>query len=176
MNLLSSRVVVVCVRMKIKPVYQNFMTILFLAVSVTATVFTSRAVASGSDAAPSQTTTSPANSVETNPDPVANSVVKVFSTMRYPDFFRPWTKQSSSEETGSGVVIEGNRILTCAHVVMYASEVQVQANQAGDKVSATVEAIAPGIDLAVLKVDDKTFFDSHPPCRARKACPISKTP
>lgn len=94
---------------------------------------------------------------------VASSVVKVFSTMRYPDMVKPWTKQAPADATGSGVVIEGRRILTNAHVVMYASQVQVQANEAGDKVSATVVAIAPGIDLAVLKLDDETFFDSHAP-------------
>jgi S1-C subfamily serine protease len=96
---------------------------------------------------------------------VANAVVKVFSTMRLPDVVRPWSKQQPQEVTGSGVVIEGRRILTNAHVVLYASQIQVQANQAGDKISATVEAIAPGIDLAVLKLQDATFFDSHPPIK-----------
>ena len=89
-------------------------------------------------------------------------MVKVFATMRYPDPFRPWTKQAPSEVTASGVVIEGNRILTNAHVVLYASQVQIQANAAGDKVPATVVAVAPGIDLAVLKLDDPAFFDTHP--------------
>jgi S1-C subfamily serine protease len=93
---------------------------------------------------------------------IENSVVKVFATMRYPDPFKPWTKQAPSEVTGSGVVIEGRRILTNAHVVLYASQVQIQANAAGDKVSASVVAIAPGIDLAVLQLDDATFFDTHP--------------
>jgi S1-C subfamily serine protease len=93
---------------------------------------------------------------------IENSVVKVFSTMRYPDPFRPWTKQAPSDVTGSGVVIEGRRILTNAHVVQWASQVQIQANAAGDKVSASVLAIAPGIDLAVLQLDDPSFFDSHP--------------
>jgi S1-C subfamily serine protease len=94
---------------------------------------------------------------------IENSVVKVFSTVRYPDPYRPWTKQSPTDITGSGVVISGKRILSNAHVVLYASQVQVQANQAGDKISATVEAIAPGIDLAVLKLDDESFFDAHQP-------------
>ena len=80
------------------------------------------------------------------PPNIENSVVKVFSTMRYPDPFKPWTKQAPAEATGSGVVIEGHRILTNAHVVLYASQVQVQASAAGDKVSATVVAVAPGID------------------------------
>jgi hypothetical protein len=65
------------------------------------------------------------------PSEVANAVVKVFSTMRYPDPSRPWTKQARSEITASGVVIEGKRILTNAHAVRLASQVQVQANQAG---------------------------------------------
>ncbi len=94
---------------------------------------------------------------------IETSVVKVFSTVRYPDPYKPWTKQAPKDYTGSGVVIDGHRILTNAHVVLYASQIQVQANQAGDKLPATVEAIAPGIDLAVLKLDDDSFFDAHPP-------------
>jgi S1-C subfamily serine protease len=89
------------------------------------------------------------------------SVVKVFSTLRGPDPFKPWGKASPQEVTGSGVVIEGRRILTNAHVVEYASQVQVQTGQEGDKVSATVEAISRGMDLAILKLDDEKFFDTH---------------
>ena len=94
---------------------------------------------------------------------VEKSVVKVFSTVRYPDPYEPWSKRSAIDETGSGVVISAHRILSNAHLVLYASQIQIQANQSGDKLAATVEAVAPGIDLAVLKVDDATFFDSHPP-------------
>jgi S1-C subfamily serine protease len=106
---------------------------------------------------------------ETNQPPadflnrVENSVVKIFATTRYPDLFKPWTKQAPQEVTGSGVIIEGKRILTNAHVILYASQVQVQANQSSNKISATVEAIAPGIDLAVLKLEDETFFNTRPP-------------
>ncbi|HXI78134.1 MAG TPA: serine protease, partial [Steroidobacteraceae bacterium] len=100
---------------------------------------------------------------------IENSVVKVFATLRYPDPFKPWSKQAPSEVTASGVVIEGKRILTNAHVVLYASQVQIQANAAGDKVPATVVAVAPGIDLAILQLDDASFFDTHPPvARASK--------
>jgi len=105
---------------------------------------------------------------------VENSVVKVFATVRYPDFYKPWTKQEPAELTASGVVIEGKRILSNAHVVLYASQVQIQANQAGDKISATVEAVAPGIDLAVLKLDDETFFTNHPPLPRARVLPSIK--
>jgi S1-C subfamily serine protease len=85
-------------------------------------------------------------------------VVKVFSTVRYPDPYKPWTKQAPAEYTSSGVIIEGKRILCNAHAVLYASQIQIQPNQAGDRISATVVAAAPGIDLAVLKLDDESCF------------------
>jgi S1-C subfamily serine protease len=105
-----------------------------------------------------------------------NAVVKVFATLRRPDLIRPWTKQPPAEVTGSGVVIEGHRILTNAHVVTYASQVEVQGNQAGDKVFARVVAIASGIDLAVLQLDDKSFFDSRPPLPRASVLPQIKDP
>jgi S1-C subfamily serine protease len=107
---------------------------------------------------------------------VENSVVKVFSVMRYPDVYKPWSKQAPGDATGSGVVIEGKRILTNAHVVLYASQIQIQANQAGDKVSATVEMVAPSIDLAVLKLDDESFFDTHAPLHRANVLPAIKDP
>ena len=61
-------------------------------------------------------------------------------------------------------------------MVLHASQIQIQANQSGDKISATVEAVAPGIDLAVLKLDDAKFFDSHPPIHQRKTLPDVKEP
>ena len=92
-----------------------------------------------------------------------NSVVKVFSTLRGPDPYKPWSKAAPQSVTGSGVVIDGRRILTNAHVVGYASQVQIQANGAGDKIAATVLAISRGMDLALLQLDDDSFFDSHKP-------------
>ena len=117
---------------------------------------------------------STARAAEATQAAIQNSVVKVFATMRYPDPFKPWTKQAPSEVTASGAVIEGKRILTNAHVVLYASQVQIQANAAGDKVPATVVAVAPGIDLAVLQLDDKTFFDTHPPLARAATLPRIK--
>jgi S1-C subfamily serine protease len=123
---------------------------------------------------PEATSGTQASQAVTPSKSVENSVVKVFSTLRAPDPAKPWSKQSPSEVTGSGTVIGGKRILTNAHVILYASEVQIQANQAGDKISARVESVAPGIDLAVLKLDDEKFFDSHPPLRLRKNLPDAK--
>ena len=120
---------------------------------------------------PSTAAVTNASAIAAGSGAIENSVVKIFSTVRYPDPYQPWTKQPPADITGSGVVIEGRRILSNAHVVNYASQVQIQANQAGDKISATVEAIAPGIDLAVLKLDDEKFFDTHPALARAKSLP-----
>jgi S1-C subfamily serine protease len=85
---------------------------------------------------------------------VEASVVKLNVTKREPDYFRPWTKASPTKVSGSGVVIDGSRILTNAHVVMFASEVLVQLRQGGDQLAAKVTAIAPGIDLALVELKD----------------------
>jgi len=110
------------------------------------------------------------------PGSIESSVVKIFATMRYPSPFRPWTKRDPTAVTASGVVIEGDRILTNAHAVVYASDIQVQASGEGDKVSASVAAVAPGIDLAVLKLDDPSFFRKHPPIARPDTLPQIKDP
>lgn len=102
---------------------------------------------------------------------VRNSVVKIFATLRRPDVFRPWSKENQEEATGSGVVITGKRILTNTHMVNHSSQVFIQPDKSSDKLAAKVEALAPGIDLAVLKLDDESFFDDHPPLPLRPQLP-----
>jgi S1-C subfamily serine protease len=93
---------------------------------------------------------------------IRDSVVKVFATMRYPDLTHPWSKQSPREASGTGVVIDGKRILTNAHVVLYASQLFVESNQSSDKLAALVDAVSPGMDLAVLRLEDESFFEKRP--------------
>jgi S1-C subfamily serine protease len=91
------------------------------------------------------------------------SVVKVIAAPNLPDPMRPWAKPASGEGNGTGVVIEGNRILTNAHVVIYSREVSVQARPGDEKFEAKVEAVDRDIDLAVLSVKDAKFFTKKPP-------------
>ncbi len=104
----------------------------------------------------------------------AGAVVKVYTTVSAPDPMKPWARLPPREETGSGVVIEGRHILTSAHFLYFASQIQIKANQADDKITASVEAIAPLLDLALLRLDDPSFFDSHPPLRRSSALPRSR--
>lgn len=95
-------------------------------------------------------------------DLIQKSVVKIFTTSRLPNLTQPWTRQAPSDSTGSGVVIEGNLILTNAHVVNYGQRILVQPHQNSEKYEGDVVAIARGIDLALIKLEDESFFESHP--------------
>jgi S1-C subfamily serine protease len=100
-----------------------------------------------------------------------DSVVKVLATLRYPNPLKPWTHGTPVDVLGSGTVIDGKRILTNAHLVLYATDVQVQPRRGGSKVEAKVEALAPDMDLAVLSVKDDTFFRRCPPLRRTTRLP-----
>ena len=94
---------------------------------------------------------------------VRKSVVKITASLRPPNVFRPWAKTSPQEVTGSGVVIPGKLILTNAHMVNHAAQAFVQPEGSSEKLPAKVKAVAPGIDLALLSLEDESFFDAHPP-------------
>jgi S1-C subfamily serine protease len=96
-------------------------------------------------------------------DGVEASVVKLLVTKRQPDYFKPWMKSAPEKVSGSGVVIEGNRILTNAHVVLHASEVFVQMRRGGDQLPAKVKAIGPGIDLALVELTNPEKLKDIPP-------------
>ena len=72
------------------------------------------------------------------------------------------------------MILEGKRVLTNAHVVLYASQIFVQADQTTERVPAKVKAIAPGIDLALVEVEKPSFFDDHPPLRLAADIPAVK--
>jgi S1-C subfamily serine protease len=107
---------------------------------------------------------------------VEDSVVKIFATIRRPDPTKPWQKQQPQEATATGVVIAGKHILTNAHVVNYATQIEIQANQSGSKIPATVLAISHGMDLAIITPDDNTFFDTHKPLECVRKLPELKDP
>ena len=105
---------------------------------------------------------------------ISRSVVRILATQRRPDLHKPWTAENQQEVAGSGVVIEGKRILTSAQIVKYASSVLVEVAHSGEKHAATVEFLADDVDLAVLKLDDPVFFDGRPPLTRRADLPKVK--
>ena len=92
-----------------------------------------------------------------------DSVVKVFVTSNSIDFYRPWQTKGNKHSTGSGCILDGNRILTNAHVVDDHTFIQVRKNSDPKKYTAKLVAIGHDSDLALLSVDDPEFFKgTHP--------------
>jgi S1-C subfamily serine protease len=102
-----------------------------------------------------------------------DSVVRVTATQRFPSPIRPWSKQAPIESAGTGVVVEadGPKVLTCAHVVMYGSRVQVQGDDDADRAAARLVAVDLTSDLALLRLEDDAFFESHKPLPRGKRVP-----
>jgi S1-C subfamily serine protease len=107
-------------------------------------------------------------------DEIPQSVVKIHTTARYPDFVRPWAKRSAEEVTGSGAVIAGNKILTNAHVVRYASRLFVQFSQSSDRYPARVLCVSSGLDLAVIELEDNKPLEKIPALALSEGIPQAK--
>lgn len=99
---------------------------------------------------------------------VKNAVIKIYSTLTPPDYFTPWRLLNSQQSSGSGAVIAGKRILTNAHVIADASYLQVQKNGQPKKYLARVDFVSHAADLAILKVEDESFFDGITPLKVGK--------
>lgn len=93
---------------------------------------------------------------------VKESIVKIYTVSKVPSYTTPWNS-SISRSHGSGSIIEGNRILTNAHVV--ANETFIEVKRHGDtkKYEAEVEFISHQADLALLKLKDEAFFQNTNP-------------
>ena len=91
------------------------------------------------------------------------TVVKISVTRQQIDYSQPWQKSNQSRSSGSGVIIDGNRILTCAHVIEFGAFIEVKKTKDSKRYTASVQFIAPEYDLAVLTVDDDDFFKKTTP-------------
>jgi S1-C subfamily serine protease len=98
-------------------------------------------------------------------DRVRSAIVKVYTTSQAADYARPWEMEAQQDWTGSGCIIDGNRILTNAHVVSDQTFVQVQRSDLPDKRVASVLAVSHELDLALLTVKDESFFKGVTPLR-----------
>ena len=93
---------------------------------------------------------------------IKGSIVKIFTVSKIPSYSTPWNSNIRRSHA-SGAIIEGNRILTNAHVV--ANETFIEVKRYGDtkRYEARVEFISHQADLALLRVEEKGFFDGVKP-------------
>ena len=94
---------------------------------------------------------------------IAEALVEVYTHADAPDLATPWQSLGVERYHGSGVVISGNRILTAAHVVSHPVEVSVKRQGTTKRRPARVAFRGDACDLAILEVDDESFFEGVEP-------------
>ncbi len=91
---------------------------------------------------------------------LSSSVVEIFTSSAKPDYTRPWQKRGQSYSSGSGVIIDHDFILTSAHVVDNGVYIEAKKASSPKKYISHVKWISHEADLALLEIEDKTFFEN----------------
>jgi S1-C subfamily serine protease len=94
---------------------------------------------------------------------IDKAIVKIYAVYSDYDYDMPWQLAGQERGVGSGCIIGGNRVLTNAHVVANQTFIQVKRAGQAKKYNASVEIVAHECDLALLKVDDPSFFSGVKP-------------
>lgn len=119
---------------------------------------------------PARSAASPAPPVSPS---VEASVVRVLVYTNPPDFFSPWQKIGTQPASGSGVLIDGRRVLTNAHLVADAVGIEVKRAGSGEQFAAAVSFIGHDCDLALLTVEDARFFEGAAELRLGELPPVN---
>ena len=91
-----------------------------------------------------------------------NAVVKLEVTTAKPDIRCPWITRTGGG-TGSGVVIDSGRILTCAHCVVDANYIRVRKHNEDRLYHGSVLFVDNDADLALVGVEDQAFMNGIAP-------------
>lgn len=91
------------------------------------------------------------------------SIVKIYTTAAPVSLVEPWQRSGTYDATGTGFVITGNRIVTNAHVVNFATFIQVMKEGETRRFDARVVHVSHQVDLALLEVKDPAFLDDLVP-------------
>src|SRR5947209_1383417 len=94
--------------------------------------------------------------------PVQKSLVRITATEVAPDYRAPWNAGMLGRGIGAGFVIDGNRIMTNAHVVSNSRYLTVERDGDPNKYPAKVLFVAHDCDLALITVDQNFFKNMTP--------------
>lgn len=91
------------------------------------------------------------------------SVIQIYNFSQSVMWDAPWRFEPVRRSSGTGFVIQGKKILTNAHVVSWAKQILVRRYQNPRPYPAKVTYIGHDCDLAVLEVEDESFFTGMEP-------------
>jgi S1-C subfamily serine protease len=87
------------------------------------------------------------------------SVILIRSVKQDFNYVTPWKRAPLSRVSGSGFVVAGNKILTNAHNVSNSRYVELRKENTARRHVARVVFVGHDCDLAMLAVDDASFFE-----------------
>ena len=93
------------------------------------------------------------------------SVVMIRSVRQDFDYLTGWKQRQMAQGIGTGFIIVGNRIPTNAHNVSNNKYLEIKKENIAKRYPAKVAFIGHDCDLAVLTVDDDSFFDGTVPLK-----------
>ncbi len=94
---------------------------------------------------------------------VDQAMIKIYTNSVAYNFYLPWSTDAPMESSGSGCVVRGNLILTNAHVVTDQTYLQVRKEGDPRKYQAFVVAVSHEADLALITVENESFFNGITP-------------
>ena len=97
------------------------------------------------------------------PNEIRKSVARINNTSQDANYRTPWLPGAMGGGSGTGWVVGKDRLMTNAHVVSNSRFLTVEKENDPKKYIATVEHIAHDCDLALLKVQDPSFFNDTRP-------------
>src|SRR5437868_3181686 len=106
----------------------------------------------------------PAVAVRSN-GKIQKSLVRITATEVEPDYRAPWNAGALQRGIGAGFVIEGNRMMTNAHVVSNSRYLTVERDGDPNKYPARVLFVAHDCDLALITVDAPNFYKDMLPLK-----------
>lgn len=93
-----------------------------------------------------------------NDEPLSRSVVRVVSVGKAHSFYQPWELRYQESANGSGVIIDGHRVVTNAHVVNGATFIEVRRSGDPRRYTAHIEGVCHDSEIAILGVEDEVFW------------------
>ena len=96
---------------------------------------------------------------------VKKALVKVYTSHQLFDYLSPWQYGKSANSTATGFIIDGERIITNAHAVLNSKFLQVRKEGDSKKYKAVVKFTSEEYDLALVEIEDKSFFNGTVPLK-----------
>lgn len=103
------------------------------------------------------------------------SVIQIITSGQQPVWDAPWRFEAVQQGSGTGFLIKGKKIITNAHVVSWARQILVKRYQDPRLYLAKVQFIGHDCDLAILEVDDGSFYDGLEPLTVGKLPHVRST-